>query len=40
MAFGATLIGWVIALIWAMNKVDDPIKGGVKIGPVPPDPIL
>jgi hypothetical protein len=40
MAFGATLIGWVIALIWAMNKVDDPVKGGMKIGPAPPDPIL
>jgi hypothetical protein len=40
LAFGATLIGWVIALIWALNKVDDPVKGGVKIGPGPPDPIL
>ena len=39
-AFGVTLIGWVIALIWALNKVDDPVKGGVKIGPAPPDPIL
>ncbi len=26
--FGATIIFWVIALIWAFNKVDDPIKGG------------
>ncbi len=26
--FGATIILWVIALIWAFNKVDDPIKGG------------
>lgn len=40
MVFGATLIGWVIALVWAMNKVDDPVKGGMKMGPAPPDPIL
>jgi hypothetical protein len=40
LAFGATVIGWVIALIWAMNKVDDPVKGGVKLGPAPPDPVL
>lgn len=40
LAFGVTLIGWVIALIWALNKVDDPIKGGVKMGPPPPDPVL
>lgn len=40
LAFGVTLIGWVIALIWALNKVDDPVKGGMKIGPAPPDPIL
>jgi hypothetical protein len=40
LVFGATLIGWVIALIWALNKVDDPVKGGVKLGPAPPDPIL
>ena len=40
LAFGATVIGWVIALIWALNKVDDPVKGGVKLGPAPPDPVL
>lgn len=40
LVFGATLVGWIIALIWAMNKVDDPVKGGVKIGPGSPDPIL
>lgn len=40
LVFGATLVGWIIVLIWAMNKVDDPIKGGVKLGPAPPDPIL
>ena len=40
LAFGATLIGWVGALVWAMNSVDAPVKGGVKIGPQPPDAIL
>ena len=40
LAFGATLIGWVIALVWAMNKVDDPVKGGWKYDPQPNDPIL
>ena len=38
--FGATVIGWIVALIWALNKVDDPVKGGIKIGPAPPDPVL
>lgn len=40
LAFGATVIGWVIALVWAMNKVDDPLKGGIKYDPQPHDPIL
>jgi len=40
LAFGATVLGWIVALVWAMNKVDDPRKGGVKIGPPPPDPIF
>jgi len=40
LAFGATLVGWVIALVWAMNKVDAPIKGGIKYDPQPNDPIL
>jgi len=31
--FGATVLGWLIALIWAMNKIDDPMKGGIKYGP-------
>ena len=26
--FGATLLGWLIAIIWAFNKVDSPKKGG------------
>jgi len=28
--FGATLLGWLIAIIWAFNKVDSPKKGGTK----------
>ncbi|HIL42383.1 MAG TPA: superinfection immunity protein [Gammaproteobacteria bacterium] len=28
---GATVIFWFIALVWAFNKVDDPIKGGHQI---------
>lgn len=40
LAFGATLVGWVIALVWALNKVDDPLKGGIKYDPQPHDPIL
>jgi len=40
LAFGATLVGWVIALVWALNKVDDPIRGGVKYDFQPHDPIL
>ena len=40
LVFGATLLGWVVALVWALNKVDDPIKGGVKYGPQPYDPVL
>jgi uncharacterized membrane protein YhaH (DUF805 family) len=40
LAFGFTLIGWAIALVWALNKVDDPIKGGIKYDPQPNDPIL
>ena len=38
--FGATVLGWLIALVWAMNKVDDPIKGGTKYGPSPNDSSL
>jgi hypothetical protein len=39
-AFGATVIGWLVALVWALNKVDDPIKGGVKYDLQPNDPLL
>lgn len=39
-AFGATLIGWVIALVWALNKVDAPVKGGIKYDLQPHDPVL
>jgi Na+/proline symporter len=27
--FGLTLLGWLIAIIWAFNKVDNPKKGGM-----------
>jgi len=40
LVFGATLLGWVLALIWALNKVDDPIRGGTKYDLQPHDPIL
>ena len=38
--FGCTFFGWVIALIWASNKIDDPIKGGVKHDSQPHDPVI
>lgn len=38
--FGATIIGWFGALIWALNKIDDPLKGGVKHDPQPGDPVM
>jgi Na+/proline symporter len=28
--FGLTLLGWLIAIIWAFNKLDSPKKGGTK----------
>jgi len=28
--FGLTLLGWLIAIIWAFNKLDSPKKGGMK----------
>ena len=40
LVFGATLLGWALALIWALNKVDDPLKGGIKYDFQPHDPIL
>ena len=36
--FGATVLGWLFALIWSMNKLDDPLKGGTKYGRDPHDP--
>ncbi len=38
--FGATLILWVIALVWSLNKFDDPIKGGQPIVGQPEDRVL
>lgn len=38
--FGATLIGWLIALIWSMNKIDDPVKGGAKYDRQRHDPTI
>ena len=38
--FGATVLGWIGALIWAMNKIDDPLKGGEKYDPQAYDPIV
>ena len=38
--FGGTIIGWFGALIWALNKLDDPLKGGVKHDCQPHDPIV
>ena len=38
--FGATIVFWVIALVWALNKVDDPIKGGHQIDGQPGDRVL
>lgn len=39
-ALGGTLIAWLGALIWALNRVDSPIKGGSKYDPDPQDPLL
>ena len=38
--FGATIILWVIALVWSLNKFDDPIKGGQLIVGQPEDRVL
>ena len=38
--FGATIILWVIALVWALNKFDDPVKGGKQIDGQPGDRVL
>ena len=40
LVFGVTVLGWVGALIWAMNRIDDPLKGGQKYGPQPHDPTV
>jgi len=31
-------LGWLVALIWSLNKIDSPIKGGSKYDPQPNDP--
>jgi len=38
--FGATIILWVIALVWSLNKIDDPIKGGQPVVGQPGDRVL
>jgi hypothetical protein len=38
--FGATVLGWIGARTWAMNKIDEPLKGGVKYVPQTHDPIV
>ena len=38
--FGATIILWIIALVWALNKFDDPVKGGHQIDGQPGDRVL
>jgi len=38
--FGTTLLGWLAALVWALNKIDAPVKGGVKWDAQPHDPTL
>ena len=40
MVFGGTVLGWFAALIWALNKLDDPVKGGTKIDRQGSDPIV
>ncbi len=38
--FGCTLLGWLVALVWAFNKFDSPVKGGSKYDPQPHDPSI
>jgi peptidoglycan/LPS O-acetylase OafA/YrhL len=38
--FGATIILWIIALVWSLNKIDDPIKGGQPVVGQPGDRVL
>jgi hypothetical protein len=40
LVFGVTILGWVGALIWARNKIDDPLKGGVTHDPQPHDQMV
>ena len=39
-ALGGTLIAWLGALIWALNRVDSPVRGGRKYDPDPHDPLI
>ena len=38
--FGCTFLGWIICLIWALNKIDAPVKGGIKHDSQPHDPVI
>ena len=40
LVFGVTILGWLIILIWALNKIDSPEKGGTKFDRQPHDPSL
>jgi hypothetical protein len=40
LVLGGTLLAWLGALIWALNCIDDPVKGGNKYDPQPHDPII
>lgn len=39
-ALGGTLLAWLGTLIWAMNRVDNPVKGGTKYDLQPNAPSL
>jgi hypothetical protein len=34
------VLGWIDALIWTINKMDDPLNGGVKYDPQTHDPMV
>jgi len=34
------MIGWLIILIWSLNKIDSPEKGGKKFDGQPQDPMF
>ena len=40
LALGGTVLAWLGALIWALNRIDDPVKGGSKYDRQPHDPIM